>query len=202
MTHSTHIAVLLAALAAAPAISADFTDPTWPCVQRKVERLSPGLMWPHPVEEVELDPQTKAAVDDLVARLVLRRLDLAEVAPDLTRFVAAQGKDPAVLGQVFQKAFDKLARRRTTIIGGIEDYSLSQIALSERIEQTRTKMDELMSLETPDFDQVDALEEQLDWDERIYTDRSQSLSYVCETPVLLEQRIFAIAHMLLAEIEG
>ena len=62
-------------------------------------------------------------------------------------------------------------------------------------------MTELMAAEKPDFDKVDALEAQADWDERIYTDRAKSLTYVCETPVLLEKRIYAIAQMLLAVAE-
>ena len=36
----------------------------------------------------------------------------------------------------------------------------------------------------------------LAWDTRIFKQRAQSLNYVCETPVLLEQRAFAIARAL------
>ena len=54
-----------------------------------------------------------------------------------------------------------------------------------------------MAAEAPDFDRVDQLEEQIDWDERIYHDRARSLTYVCETPVLLEKRAYAIAQILL-----
>jgi len=36
------------------------------------------------------------------------------------------------------------------------------------------------------------LSEQLNWDTRVYDEREQSLRYVCETPVLLEQRLFAL----------
>ena len=38
-----------------------------------------------------------------------------------------------------------------------------------------------------------ALTEKLQWDRRIYRERDQSLTYVCEVPVLLEQRLFALA---------
>ena len=60
------------------------------------------------------------------------------------------------------------------------------------------RTDTLMEAENPDFDEVDRLEEQLDWDERIYTDRQRSLIHVCETPVLMEKRLYAISQMLLA----
>ncbi len=53
-----------------------------------------------------------------------------------------------------------------------------------------------MAEEDPDYDRVDALEEQLDWDQRIYNDRQRSITYLCETPTLLERRLFVIAQML------
>jgi len=36
------------------------------------------------------------------------------------------------------------------------------------------------------------LEEQLKWQVRIHEDRENSLGYICETPVILEQRAFSI----------
>ena len=62
-------------------------------------------------------------------------------------------------------------------------------------------MSELLEKESPDFDRIDALEEQLDWDERIYTDRAKSLTYVCESPVIIEKRLYAISQMLLAQAQ-
>ena len=50
----------------------------------------------------------------------------------------------------------------------------------------------------PDFDAIDAEEKALDWDQRVFTDRQQSLTYVCETPVILEQRLFALGRALAA----
>ena len=198
------VAAMLAGLiqpgSGGPAMAADFSDPTWPCVQRKVENLSTGLMWPHPAEQITLSAEQKEAVDELVGRLSLRRLSVEELAPSIADFTAAQGKDTALLGHVFALAFDRLSQIRGKIMRGIEGYSLKQIALSEKIDATRARMDQLMAAEAPDFDQVDALEEQLDWDERIFTDRAQSLTYVCETPVIIEKRLFAIAQLLLAEI--
>lgn len=187
----------LGALTVTPGQAADFSDPTWPCVQRKVDRLSVGLMWPHPIEDPALSQDVEKDVGELVGRLTLRRLDLAEVEPALSEFTSEHGSDTALLGHVFSRAFDALSSTRVAIIEGIAEYSLDQIALSERIEASRVDMDDLMKVPEPDFDKVDALEEQIDWDERIYTDRQRSLTYLCETPVLLEKRLFAIAQMLL-----
>ena len=189
---------------AGPVAAADFSDPTWPCQQAKVERLSPGLMWPEPLPEIdpEFDETTRADIRSLVGQLTLRRLDLPEVAPALDSFAEEHGRDPELMGHVFQEVFDVMSRTRTEIMSGIEEYSLSQIDLAERIDAARNVMESEMAKDEPDFDKVDAAEEQLAWDERIYDERRQSLTYVCETPVLLEKRLYAIAQMLLQRVES
>ena len=182
------------------AFAADFSDPTWPCIQRKVERLSVGLMWPHPLPEAA--PQDKAIRDEiqkLGAKLGIRRLELDALSPDVTAFAGAHDGDPALLGLVFDDVFTSLSTRRTRIIEGIGEFSLSQIGLSEKIEAARLEMDTELGRDAPDFDKVDALEEQIDWDQTIYTDRQKSITYLCETPVLLEKRLYSIAQMLAAE---
>lgn len=190
------LAALAAAFLAGPAPAADFSDPTWPCIQRKVEALSVGLMWPEPIDEAPLAGDVAADISDLAQRFALRRLALDEVRPALDAFVAEHGADRALLGRVFAGAFDRLAGTRRQIMAGIEEYSLSQIDLAARIEAAREEMDTLMQADEPDFDRVDALEEQIDWDERIYNERRESLTYVCETPVLIEKRLYETAQML------
>ncbi len=182
--------------------AADFADPSWPCVQRKVENLSVGLMWPAPIPEGKLTGEVAGDASDLAQRFALRKLTLEEVRPAMDAFVEKHGRDPALLGQVFRESFERLARTRRAIMKGIGAYSLSQIALADRIEKARDEMDTLMQAAEPDYDRVDALEEQIDWDERIYNERRQSLTYVCETPVLLEKRLYAIAQMLQSASEG
>ena len=194
------LALVVLALAST-AKAADFSDPTWPCIQRKVGALSVGLMWPHPVPEDALDDAMAASVDELAQRLALRRLELEDLTPDVEAFVASNGPDPALLGRVFAETFKRLSGTRNAIMKGIEEYSLSQIAISEKIDTARVEMDTIMAGDNPDFDKVDALEERIDWEERIYTERARSLTYICETPVLLEKRLFGIAQMLLAKTE-
>ncbi|EPX76119.1 hypothetical protein [Salipiger mucosus] len=188
--------VSLFATATTPALAADYSDPTWPCIQRKVERLSVGLMWPAPLEEVDLAPETGRAVEELAETLALRRVDLESARAAVEEFAEAQGRDMALMGAVFKRVFDTLSTRRRRIIDGIEEFSLSQIALSDRIDAARSEMTAEMDKSEPDFDRVDTLEEQVDWDQRIYSDRQQNITYLCETPVLLDKRLYALAQML------
>lgn len=182
--------------ATSQALAADFSDPTWPCIQRKVAGLSMGLMWQNPAENVAVGDDLKAPVHDLAAALTLQRVDLDAAKGMVADFTARHGADRDVLQEVFAQVFHSVESRRTRIMGGIGRVSTGQIELAQRIDDTRSEMDRLMALPEPDYDQVDKLEEQLDWDDRIYRERQQTVSYLCESPVLLEKRLFAIAQLL------
>lgn len=189
------------ALIAVPLQAADFADPTWPCIQRKVKDLSLGLMWSHPLpEEPASDADTRREIDRLADKLTLRRLDLEELRPDITAFADAHDGSPDMLGRVFERVFTTLSTRRGKVMSGIQDFSLEQIKLSQRIEAAQTEMATLMEADAPDFDRIDALEEQLDWDQLIYSDRQSTITYLCETPTLIEQRLYSLSQMLRQEI--
>lgn len=196
MSNGKLIVMALAWLGTAgPSIAADFSDPTWPCVQRKVEDLSLGLMWPHQISESE-STQNSADIDEIVGLLALRRIELEDLKPQVADFAARYNGDPDVLGLVFQRVFETLSKRRKRIIAGIGEFSLNQIDIAEKIDLARVEMEQAMSADPPDYDRVDALEEQLDWDQLIYTDRQRSITYLCETPQIIERRLFAISQML------
>ncbi|MEP3668236.1 MAG: hypothetical protein ABJN42_16040, partial [Roseibium sp.] len=149
---------------------------------------------PAGLPEVVLPPQAA----ELAALLAQRRITLEEAGAAVQAFASGdENPDPVQMAAIFARVFDALGGIRLRIIRGIEDYSLKQIALSDKIDRVRSEMRALENSETPDFDRIDALEEQLDWDERIFRDRSKSLTYVCETPVLIEKRLYALAQILL-----
>lgn len=180
------------------AVAADFSDPTWPCIQRKVRNLSLGQMFPYAIPQlVTEDAKLTAEINDLAARLALRRVSLEQADALITAFAPAHFQNPA-LGQLLVQSFDAIVAQRLAIINGIARYATKQSSLSLLIEQRRHRMKTLLAMTPPNYDQIEALEEKLDWDERIYTDRVRSLRYVCETPVILEQRIFAISKLILA----
>lgn len=178
--------------------AADFSDPTWPCIQRKVETLSLGLMWPTAIDSTAFEGQVRLQADviELADTLALRRVDLNDLRAPVEAFAAKYEGDSAVLGLVFERVFSGLSKRRTRIIGGIGDFSLSQIALAEQIDAKRLEMSELLDKSDPDYDRIDLLEEQIDWDQVIHSDRQRSIQYLCETPQLIEKRLFAIAQLL------
>lgn len=181
-------------LAASGAGAADYADPDWPCLQPRVETLSAGLMWPNPVTPMPLP----ASATELVSVLSLRRVDMTQADTAIQAFLASQPSvDAQLIGNIFMGVFDTLSKDRHRLITGIVKYSQGQTDLATHIDAARTEIETLMATPAPDFDKVDKLEEQIDWDERIYKDRTKSLTYVCETPVLLEKRLYALAQLLI-----
>ena len=186
--------LILVMLAAVPARAATPT-PDWPCVQPRQSHLSLGQVWTGPVPnnsiaELARDPQIEA----LAARLEQRRLPIEEAEAAIADFAA--GADDARLTALMVAIFNKIEPDRSALIDGIARYGRSQVSLSQRIEERRAQMAELEAAADPDFDAIDAAEEALDWDQRIFTERQQSLTYVCETPVILEQRAFALGRAI------
>ncbi|WP_028716427.1 hypothetical protein [Paracoccus sp. J39] len=197
------LAFCLAATAMTTATAAQAesgADPDWPCVQRKQPHLSLGQMWSGPepdeaVRELARTPEIAALAD----RLEQRRLPLAEAEAEIAEF--AKGAGNTQLTALMVAIFDRIDPHRAALIAGIARYGHKQVDLAQRIEDHRRKMEEMQKAETPDFDAIDAEEEQLDWDMRIFQDRQQALTYVCETPVILEQRVFGLARAIAAGLK-
>ena len=194
------ILALIAALAAGPALAAGGTDSEWPCVQVLQPHLSLGQIWAGPVPDdrtadLARDPQIAA----LAQRLEQRRLPIDDAEAAIADFAA--DADNARLTALMQAIFDRIQPDRSALIAGIARYGRQQVDLARRIEERRARIDRLMAQDSPDFDAVDAEEKALDWDERIFTERQQSLTYVCETPVILEQRAFALARAIASHLD-
>jgi hypothetical protein len=190
------ISAALAALAlAGPAFGAAGTDPDWPCIQRKQPHLSLAQVWSGPIPDETTEALARDRQINLLAeRLEQRRLPVAEAEADIAAF--ADEADDARLVALMAAIFDKVERDRSALIAGIARYGSAQVALADRIEERRARMAELEAADAPDFDAIDAEEEALDWDMRIFTERQQSLTYVCETPVILEQRLFSLGRAI------
>jgi hypothetical protein len=195
------LGAMLAAGIAAPAFA--FNDPDWPCESRKVVNLSIGQMWPGTPPEDLSAWRDDAVLADAVARLSARRTTMEEAAGVLD--AVAQGPDgKARLVDLFMGVFATVDAERARIVNGIVRYALRQRALSEKIDADRVTLTRLEAeTAADDFDALDRIEEMRDglvWETRIYDERRQSLQYVCETPVLLEKRLFELSRLVQARL--
>ena len=193
-------AVLLILIPAPPAGAAGDGAEGWPCVQRQTGALSAAVIWPHPLTG-GARPALSGAAADLAAALALRRVSPTAAAALVDAYVAGHpGADAEALGAIFLAAFAHIDRDRARVLDGIGRYARGQAELAARIDREHVEMSAAEAATPPDFDRIDALEERLDWDLRIYHDRERALGYVCETPVLLEKRAYQVAQMLLKHL--
>jgi hypothetical protein len=183
--------------------AADPRNPDWPCVQVKVPEMSLAAVWAGPsLDHVGSAWENDANVKDLVARLAARRTPLEEAQKIAAEFLGGSGdrrQETAKL--VFAGLFETLNRLRSDVINGIERYTRRQRDFAERIRANTLKLRALQDAPNPDQKQVDELSERLQWDTRIFEDRRRTISSVCEVPVLIEQRLFALGRTIQQALE-
>lgn len=191
---ATSTAILLLAASTA------FAAPTglWPCIQPKVATLAAAQMWAGPPLD-NLDWRGDKQVSELVPILAARRTSIEEAETLIGQFAGQAGPDKkARLSMLFAGVFDQINTRRARILTGIERYSQHQVQLSDRIKDESLKVAQAKKAASTDADKAKAaeIEKQLLWDTRIYDARSQAVTAVCESPVILEQRAFSIARAI------
>ncbi|MGF1553422.1 MAG: hypothetical protein ACFBWO_13130 [Paracoccaceae bacterium] len=195
-------AAVIVALAAGAASAQPYKDPDWPCEARKVRHLSWGQMWTGPVL-----PEESAAwrEDETLSRLVAvmapRRTGLDAIAPMLEEVQATEARSrDERLTALFAGVFASIDAERAEIVDGITRLARRERARAERIETMREDLARLEAEAGPEdfdaLDRIDELRDTIDWETRIYDDRRRSLTYVCESPVILEKRVFAIARTI------
>ena len=192
-------ALLLGAAFTPVAHGAVLTDPDWPCIQRRQPALSVGQIWggPPPDDEAEAR-KADADVQHLGRVIALRRTSMQQAESLIAEF--AETHDGASQIALFLVAFDHIQSQRNRVMAGITRYARQQDTLDDRINDKRHEFAQLMAADSPDYDAIDRVEEEIDWSTRIFQDRQQSLTHVCETSVILEQRAFALGRAILSHM--
>ncbi len=166
-------------------------DPDWPCQQIKTPTFSLAAVWSGP--QLDLASQSwrnEPDVAELEAQMAQRRVPIAEVEKAIADFKAKAGLDgDARLLRAFAAAFEDLSQQRSQVIDGLDRFGRRQRALADRIRAENESNQKVDSAAPTGAGSQDKLL----WDIRIYNDRRQTASYVCEVPTLIEQRIGAIA---------
>jgi hypothetical protein len=196
------LAAVFAALSALPAAAQPRPDPDWPCVQRRVPTVSIGAVWsgPDPAAAGPWGQDFQAAA--LAQRLASRRTPLEEVDGLIEAFAKEAGEDKAQrLTRVFVGVHELINAERDKIMAGIVRYARGQKRLADRIRDEADRISALKDApDAPPSPELQEIETRFTWDRRIFDERTQALQFVCETPVLLEQRLFEIARKIQARL--
>ena len=201
-------AILFSALALGlvffPAQAEAAGEADWPCIQRKVPQVSAGMVWAGPdLESLEEDWRSDQEVKLLARRISARSLPIEE-AQKLIESYAATLKDQKdrKLTMLFAATLATINRDRGSIIEGIGRYTQRQKSLAERIQKQTSELHQLpQNGSAEEAERRRELEQRQTWDTRIFEERERSLAYVCEQPVILEQRLFALSREIMNYLE-
>jgi hypothetical protein len=194
------IAVAIELVLRGLALAADPRFPDWPCNQVKVPEISVAAVWAGPaIDDVGNAWEEDAATKDLVARLAARRtplLDAQKVVSDVITGTESERQKKAKL--LFAGLFKSLNDERSDVMRGIERYFRKQKEFSAQIRSTILQLRELQ--DRSDADQRE-LTNRVEWDTRVFEERRKTINFVCEVPVVIEQRLFALARAIQQSLE-
>ncbi|TIO47440.1 MAG: hypothetical protein E5X80_31665 [Mesorhizobium sp.] len=172
------------------------TDPDWPCLQRKVPQLSLGQVWNGP----ELPPAAKdwsedPSVSALVEEVAARRLPIADAQKKIRAFAASlpAGQLAPKMAMLVQGMFDHMDAERSHVISGISRYAHRQLEMAAELRKSASGLDALRAKPDADQDEVERQTDQLNFATRIFNERAQSLTYVCDVPTIIEQRLYQLS---------
>jgi hypothetical protein len=203
--------VLLASAGLSAAAVAAYTppgksNPDWPCQQILVSHLSPAQVWTGPSID-GLDASSDPQVDELAGKLAQRRLSVDDAKAQIDAFAASTGANKQQkLTLLFAGLFSRLDSERAEVIEGLVRFGHRQKEAADQIRAENEKLHEAQDKSTSPEEAndpnspVSTAAKQLQWDLRIFQDRHKTLSYVCEAPVMIEQRLFALAREIQAKM--
>ncbi|MBV1705775.1 MAG: hypothetical protein KGQ37_01055 [Hyphomicrobiales bacterium] len=172
---------------------------TWPCPALRVPHLSVAAIWAGPPingikpEDWQNDPK----VDRLVARLALRRTPLSEAKSAIDKLANEGGpKAQRRLLVLFAGLFDALNSERDQVIAGLDRLGRHQLTNAAAIRAAITRMHALQDVAKPDPVAVKKASDQLDWALRLYKEKKRAARYVCESPALIEHRLYQLGQMI------
>jgi len=185
------------------ALAADPRFPDWPCNQVKVPEISVAAVWAGPsIDDVGNAWEEDAAIKDLVARLAARRTPLEDAQKAISDVITGTESERQKKAKlIFAGLFKTLNHERSEVMQGIERYFRKQKEFSDQVRSTILQLRELQDRPDPDQSRVDELTNRVEWGTRIFEERRKTISFVCEVPVVIEQRLFALARAIQQSLE-
>jgi hypothetical protein len=200
---SLAVAVVVELASRNMALAADPRFADWPCNQIKVPEISVAAVWAGPsIDDVGNAWEEEPAIRDLVARLAARRTSLDDAQRAIADFITRNATQrPQKAKLIFAGLFATLNHERGDVMNGIERFFRQQRTFADKIRSETGELRDLQDAADHDQSKVDELTNRVDWDTRIFEERRKMVSYACEVPVLIEQRLFALARMIQQSIE-
>ena len=135
------------------------------------------------------------AVSALVEEVAARRVPIADAQKQIRDFAASlpAGQVAPKMAMLVQGMFDHMDAERSQVISGIARYAHKQLELAAGLRKEASDVDALRAKPDADPDEIERRTDQLNWATRIFEERVQSLTYVCEVPTIIEQRLYQLS---------
>ncbi len=199
----------LATLAGSQAFAKDYADPNWPCISRKVDQISVGQIWDGPAIDDANGWQNDDNIRKLTAYLMTRRIKIDEAEAAVKKFAAglsAAARDKK-LTDLFAGVLSRANDERKIVISGIERFHKRQLARAAEIEKAGIALPPEGELPTTPMSagEIDKVPEEVDkykWEARVFQERQQNIPIACEIPMLIDERVGAIARAIRSQMKG
>lgn len=177
----------------------------WPCVQHKVAKLTSAQMWDGPPVDDMDQWHDNEEIGKLIPTLTNRRVPLEQAVAAIDAFASAQPQEKRdeTLKLLFAGLLASVNADRAVVMSGIERFQKRQRARAAQIEKQAEAIRQLKDKAASDEKaraELPGAEDRYNWDARVFTERQQSLPLVCEIPALIEQRLFALAREIRAQM--
>ncbi len=129
-------------------------------------------------------------------------MPLDEAQSAITDYAKSLGTDKQTkLTLLMAGLFERLNSERADVIAGLERYGHKQKDMAERVRSEIEALNSAQSEANADQQKLADLASRVQWDTRLFEDRRRALTYVCEAPVLIEQRLGALARTIAAALD-
>jgi len=187
----------------APARAADPRHPDWPCQQLEVPSLTVAAFWAGPsIDDVGDTWRNDPTLSNLVLKISARRTPLPEAEKAAADFVTGPAEQRTAKAKLLiAGVFATLSGERTQVVAGIKRFAARQKELRDKITAELTTLRSDQGTSGDDAAASDKLGEQVAWDTRIFDERRHTISYVCEVPGVIEQRLGGIARSVQGKLD-
>ena len=134
---------------------------------------------------------------DLVQELAQRRVPIEQAQDKIRALVAQAGKDkqPKLL-ELLVGLFSVLNDERSTVIAGLDRFGARQKELASELRDDNERLRVMQADPAAKASDVEQMAQRVAWEARVFQDRRQALSYACDVPGKIEQRLFALARII------
>jgi hypothetical protein len=192
------IVAMFSLVAVARAASPGPRDPDWPCQQIKVAQLSLAAIWSGPALDTQPDDwRQDLQLAELVQVMTQRRVPLEQAEERIRAFAVQAGEQKRQkLLQALNAAFSVLDADRSSVIAGLDRFGARQKELAAVLREDNEKLRVMQADPALKPADINDMVQRVTWEAEVFQDRRQAISYACDVPAKIEQRLFALARTI------